>query len=437
MDKAFLANISAKKLWKPNQRLLLALSGGADSVALFHLLKESGFSFSAAHCNFKLRGEESEEDEHFVTNLCKKHKIKLYTKSFDTMLYARDKKLSVQMAARELRYNYFNELLSTGYDILLTAHHADDNIETFFVNLIRGTGIKGLSGIPIQNNKIVRPLLYFSRKEIMGYIKRKKINYREDSSNSEDKYLRNKLRLKIIPELEKLNPSLKETILKEIGLIRKYHSLVEKHLLELEKSVVIKTHEDEKIEITKLLSTDEPELFLYQWLNKYGFSSSSYESIVLALNGIPGKVFYSQTHVLLIDRRHLVLKKVNQKTEKEYVIFDVTDTLNKNIKMELVSALKIDDKKNVAYLNKQKLIFPMKVRKWKLGDKFKPLGLNRYKKLSDFFVASKLNRFEKEKIKVLENANGDIIWVINHRIDERYKVTNDSNILKITWSEAG
>jgi len=437
MQAEFIKYIKEKKLWKSNQKLLLAISGGADSVALFYLLLDSGYHFTAAHCNFKLRGKESEGDEKFVQALCKKYKIKLHCACFDTTKYAKENKLSIQMAARELRYNYFNKLLhENNYEIILTAHHANDLVETFFINLLRGSGLKGLAGIPAKRGKVVRPLLPFGRNEIENYLKNSKIAYKEDSSNRDDKYLRNNLRLHIIPSLVKLNPSFSKTLQKEIDLLQSYENLMNNYFNSLIRKEVKREGRFQKLKIKWLRQFPEPQLFLFHWLNEYGFHSNTYEKIPGSLSGVSGKQFHSETHSLITNREYLILQKKPEGVENDILIQKDLACDFESLKLKRTRNFKVEKKPHVAYINEEKLIFPLKIRSWKTGDRFKPLGMNNYKKLSDFFIGIKMSRFEKENVRILENGNGEIIWVINFRLDERYKVpVNGKDILKAKWDE--
>jgi len=433
----FIRHINKQQLFTKNDKLLVAVSGGIDSMALCALLLKANYQFSIVHCNFMLRGSESEEDELFISAYCKKNNVLLFNRAFNTKHYAETKKISIQMAARELRYAYFDELLKNhSFDYLLTAHHLNDSIETFFINLSRGSGINGLKGISEKQNSIVRPLLPFTKDEILNYAEKNSINYRTDSSNTEEKYLRNYLRLNIIPQFKNLNPSFEKTMEKELELMQQYHSIIQSHFLSEIKQAVSKTPTGITIKIETILNCKTPELLLFEILNEYGFNSKLISSINESLNGISGKHFSSEEYELLKDRDFLIVnKKVTLSKEEIIIEKDTSEILNPlHLKFNHVTDFVIENNTEVAYIDESKLQYPLILRPWKRGDKFKPLGMAGFKKLSDLFVDKKLNNFEKEYVRVLENGNNEIIWVVNVRMDDRFKITaNTKQILRIEY----
>ncbi|MGZ3861780.1 MAG: tRNA lysidine(34) synthetase TilS [Bacteroidia bacterium] len=438
MLQKFLAYIKKENLFLPKHKLLVAVSGGADSMALCSLLKEAGFNFAVAHCNFTLRGTESDADATFVEGYCLKNKIKFFYKAFDTTGYAAKNKISTQMAARELRYDWFEELMKKNkLDLLLTAHHLNDNIETFFINLLRGSGINGLKGIVPKTGKKVRPLLFATRQEIEEYINSKSLLYREDSSNKEDKYLRNRLRHNLIPELKSLNPSFEQTLASEIEILQQVNNLVFSEVEKKKKSLAIIRKGLCKIDIEKLKRSGSPKLFLYEIIKEFGFNSVQAANIYDGLDGLTGKMFFSETHQLLKDRKHLLIRDKTEAEEEEVSIYKKTDKIKQPVQLQISyykikkgEETKIPALKNVAYLDADKLKFPMKITRWKQGDRFVPLGMWQSKKLSDFFVGEKMSMFEKDNQWILRNKDA-IVWVIGRRIDDRFKITRDTKTVCI------
>lgn len=440
MLKQFEVNIHKNSLFTKGDRLLLAFSGGVDSLVLAHLLHKANYKFDLAHCNFQLRGSEANDDTQFCENFAKSIGVKCHTIYFNTSQYAKENKLSIQMAARELRYNWFDTLLeNNSYKYLLTAHHANDNIETIFVNLIRGTGIKGLTGIPQSQNKIVRPLLFATKVGIIDYATNNDLKYREDSSNQEVKYKRNFIRHSIIPELKKLNPNLEETLTTSLDYFKQSHDIV-KQFADLKYKSTCKI-EDEKLYINIVLLLTEPqkETLLFEWLYSKHFNTSQIKQLIALLQSdivITGKEFISSTHTLLIDRKYIVVKS-NTKivdVKHEYIINTINDVndLPISLHFEKVSETIFSNQPNEITIQYNNTLFPLKLRRWQIGDKFKPLGMNGFKKLSDYFKDQKLSKFGKEDVWILE-SNHEIIWIVNYRLDDRFKITNNTQeMLKIT-----
>lgn len=424
--------ITNKDLFSKDSRLLLAISGGADSVFLFFILKELGFKFEIAHCNFNLRAEESDQDELFVKALASQHRVKCHTKSFKTKQYANKQKISIQMAARGLRYKWFDKLLSThNLDFVITAHHQDDNIETFFVNLIRGAGINGLSGMKSKNKKIIRPLLQITRNEIEDYLNQEGIKYRNDSSNLHMKYLRNKIRHKLIPLLKEMNPNINQTIVDEMSFLKNTKKVFQQKVDLIRRQLLIHEKEDVyKLNISELMKLDQLEIFLFEILNPFGFSQIS--QIIKAMHCQAGKQFLSKDFHLIIDREYIIISFL-RKEEGEKVL-DIETEIDTPLSMRFATSfdVSIDNNENIAKLDFNKLSFPLKLRRWKHGDRFKPLGMRTFKKVSDFFIDNKYSLLDKKKQWILCSEDS-IVWIVGDRIDDRYKI--DTNTKKVYIAE--
>ena len=431
MKNNFLHYIHEHKLFDTKSKILLAISGGIDSVCLADLLIRSGYNVEFAHCNFKLREEESDQDEIFVSDLANKNKIPFHHISFDTNHYALSNKLSIQMAARELRYEWFEKVRrEISADYIAIAHNQNDNIETFFINLINGTGLKGLRAIQNKNNFIVRPLMFASRNQIGEYVKSKSLNFREDSSNKSKKYQRNKVRHDLMPLLKQINPSIENTIADEIEIIKNTYSIFKEQVDRVVKEISCQTDDGIKISKNKLIKLEPIDTYLYEIFNVFGFTDL--KSIKNSILSNPGKQFISKSHRLLIDREFVFIEKIEDDFFNDILINKNTLILNSpiNISFKISSNDQMDKIKDTAYFDYEKLVFPLVIRKWKSGDKFIPSGMKGFKKLSDFFIDSKINRLLKEKTLLL-CSNDDIIWVIGHRIDERYKATSKTKKMYI------
>ena len=425
MKDSFLKNIKDLDLFSKGDKLILAISGGADSVALACLLKDTGYNFVLAHCNFKLRGIESDNDEVFVKNLAEKMELECYVKSFNTESYSKKNKISLQMAARELRYCWFEELrreIDAKY--ILVAQHKDDDLETFFINLIRGSGIKGLLGIKSKRDKIVRPLLIFSRKQIENYLSIKKQKFRYDSSNSDVKYLRNNIRHHLIPLIKDMNPSFENTLSKEVDFLNEIYKVFLTNFKNIKEELVEMTEKGCEIDKSKLLSIQNNKIFFREIITPFGFSQC--DKILESCRSISGKLFYSNTHKLLIDRKKIIITEI-KKEKNLFIELEEFDNLTYPISLRFRNSNQnqFNTNKNTVFLDKKKLIFPLTLRKWKQGDFFYPLGMNGKKRLSDYFIDNKFTQFDKEECYLLCSGD-DIVWIIGHRMDDRFKITDDT-----------
>jgi len=431
--KDFKNHIENKLFFLKESKLLIAISGGIDSVILAHLSHKLGLNIALAHCNFNLRGDESDADETFVLELAEYLDLEVFIQSFDTNLYAKEHKRSIQMAARELRYNWFKELAEQlKFDYILTAHHADDNLETFLINFTRGTGLEGLTGIPEINEKFVRPLLPFSSLDIEFYAKENKIKWREDSSNKSVKYLRNKLRHEVIPILKEINPSLLQSFQSTLSNLSDTADIVEDKISDLIKEGVIKLIMfGFQLDIEKIKRHNNPKAYLYRFLSGYGFSE--WNDVVDLLDAQSGKFVQSNGWRLIKDREHLLLSEIKSENELAVLISeDDTEITTPLGVLFFDEADAVSEKSlHVIYVDKDKLQFPLKLRKKETGDVFYPFGMHGKKKLSKYFKDEKLSLLDKENIWLL-CSKSDVVWVINKRADNRFKVTEDTkNILKI------
>lgn len=415
--------------------VVVGISGGADSVALLHILVSLGYKCIAAHCNFNLRGDESFRDEQFTIDFTKRLQVPLCKISFETNKYAQENRLSVEMAARELRYRWFEELLNTyDADAVAVAHHRDDSVETLLINLTRGSGITGLTGIKPKNGNVVRPLLCVSREDIYAYIENNGLEYVTDSSNSSDIYTRNFIRLKVIPLLEEINPSVKASLARTANHLYDA-SLIYNHSIEEARKVIIQNN---RLSISALLSFPAPATILYEMLKPYGFSRTVCESIFTVLDKDSGKIFYSSTHRLLKDRSDLLIDVLSGEDNRAYLINLEDDNVDLpvELKPEIVvikEDYQIEKDKKFAYFDFDKLSFPLVLRHWQEGDWFVPFGMKGKKKVSDYFSDKKFSLFDKEKTWLLCSGQ-DVIWIVGERTDNRYRIEKTTKrVLKLKF----
>jgi tRNA(Ile)-lysidine synthase len=422
-----------------HDRTLLAVSGGVDSVVMADLFHKTGFPFAIAHANFQLRGNESIRDEMFVRKLAEKYKVDFYVRHFDTAGYARKNKVSIQVAARDLRYRWFNDLLSKlSFDHIATAHHLDDQAETFLINLARGAGIAGLHGIALKQGKVIRPMMFTGRKEIEAYATENHLEFVEDSSNKSLKYTRNRIRHKIIPELEKINASFRERLNETITNIQEAEIIFKKAIADTGNSIFNVRGDVISIPVKDFYALEPLRTYAFELLAPYGFSLANVCDIIGLRDSIPGKEVVSPTHRLVRDRDHLLIVPKHESGKKSECQIDWIDLKNPvkypvHLSFEIIDKIPADLKvpHNFALLDLEKLVFPLLIRKWRRGDVFIPLGIPGPKKLSDFFIDMKFSTIEKENQWLLCSGD-DIAWVIGKRIDDRYKITGQSiRILKI------
>ncbi|MFD0962565.1 tRNA lysidine(34) synthetase TilS [Pseudofulvibacter geojedonensis] len=434
MLEKFKNHIEQKLPFLKEGNLLIAISGGIDSVVLTHLLHQLNYSIALAHCNFKLRFEDSDKDEVFVKRLAEKLKVKCFTTSFSTQDYANNNNLSIQMAARELRYNWFNELLKQeNYQYVLTAHQLNDNVETVLINLTRGANIQGLTGIPEINGNIIRPLLPFSRNEIQQFTIDNQISWREDESNQSTKYFRNKIRHKVIPVLQELNANLLHTFQEHLGYLKEEKEVLEKHLNEVKNDLCFEEENQLKIDIKKLKKYKNFKVYLYHILKGCGFSE--WANIADLLDAQAGKYVASKTHRLIKDRGFLLLTKNDiLLLDSVYEIPLKTSVISKPISLQFQEVNQLEkNTSSKVFLDKSKLQYPLRLRKRKDGDVFYPFGMKGKKKISKFFKDEKMSLIEKENTWLLCNANDDIIWVVGKRLNSEFVVKQTTDkILKVT-----
>ncbi len=445
MLKEFISFSREENLFGKEDSVLIAVSGGMDSVVLLHLfsrLRNEHHDFSSlklgiAHCNFNLRESESDSEEVFVKELAAKMDIPFFVKHFDTKAFADDNKISIQMAARSLRYNWFEAVRKeNGYHHIAVAHHSNDIVETVLINLIKGTGIAGLHGIAARNGNIIRPLLFTSREAINTYIIENKISYKEDSSNSSTKYIRNKIRHNIIPVLKELNAGLEKTFSQNIERIKDVESIFKTFVEEKRKEITKAEGQKLFIDIEKLRVQPGLPALLYELLKPYNFQSGIIEDILGSLDRQSGKLFYSDTHRLLKDRSSLILIPLEETLTEQLIKIErdqQANTIGISLLLETkpnTPDLTIPTDTVYAYLDSDKLIFPLTLRKWQAGDWFKPLGMNGKKKISDYLIDEKTPFTEKENTWVLQSGQ-DIAWLVGQRIDNRYKITSDTNTIYI------
>ncbi|MGC4041855.1 MAG: tRNA lysidine(34) synthetase TilS [Flavobacterium sp.] len=417
------------------RKLLLATSGGIDSMVLLHLCHYSGLDIRAAHCNFQLRGNESDEDEQFVKSECEKLGVLFFVNHFETKKFSEEQRLSIQVVARNLRYDWFQTLLiNNDYDYILTAHHLDDSLETFLINFTRGSGLEGLAGIPQQNGNVIRPLLPFSRNDIETFAKENAIFWREDSSNSSDKYFRNKLRHDVIPVLKELNPGLLDSFENTVSHIKQALTMVDDASRIVYRKVVADVNFQKRINLKELMQLPNYHAYLYEWLESFGFTD--WDSINDLVTAQSGKQIFSKNHIVLKDRDELIIyQKPKDEAAGHYLVEKGQKDVKVPLKLEFSKADGISvQTTNAIFVDEEKLVFPLQVRKWQQGDWFQPFGMNGKKKLSKFFKDEKLSLIDKSQIWLL-CSDDQIVWVIGKRQDERFKVTETTTqILKINYT---
>lgn len=436
--KKFIHFIDQHRLFERDSMLLVALSGGIDSVALVYLLKTAGYKFAIAHCNFQLRAE-ANADEEFCRQTAIQNETPFHTVRFNTQQYASTNKISIQMAARQLRYQWFEQIRQQyQYAHVVLAHHQNDTIETILLNLVRGTGIAGLHGILPKNGYLVRPMLCFTRKDIEEIVAESKLAYVEDSSNASVKYARNKLRHEVVPRLKELNPSLEQTFENNLKHFRELEQLLEIKVSALKKQLFVSNGAESYIATDEVKQLVPQRLLLFKLLQEYGFNETTVDDIIVSLDKHSGRTFESPTgYLLVLDRGKLVLSKKQIEAIEAITIADADHVISYgSFKLGILqddTALVVTNNPLAVSVDGNKLIYPLTMRCWQQSDHFFPLGMKGRKKLSDFFINQKIPLHQKNAIPLLVNGNGDIIWVGGYRCDERYKVTD--NTKKVTIFE--
>jgi tRNA(Ile)-lysidine synthase len=427
-----------KNLSSTKDKYLLAVSGGIDSVVLCELSKQAGLSVAIAHCNFGLRGEESERDEAFVRSLGDKYSVDVFVKKFETTAYAGEKHLSIQEAARELRYNWFEELRKEkGFAYTLLAHHADDNIETLLINFFRGTGLEGLTGMPEEKmgSHCLRPMLNLRRKEIETFAKENNLSWVEDSSNASNKYTRNFFRNELVPQLRTVFPQAEENLLRNIERFRQTAVLYNELVQDLKNKVCEVKGEEVRIPVLKLMKYKDTSL-IYEIIKDFRFGESAVDEVLKLANAESGKYIANESYRIIRHRAWFIIAPTTVKAET-FVIEKDDDIIHfgsEQLKLKFANSknLSLDASPQVAQLDAKEIAFPLLLRKWKAGDYFYPLGMKKKKKLARFFIDQKLSKTEKEKVLVLE-SHGRILWIVGYRIDDRFKRTaNTKEVLLLT-----
>ncbi|MGD1842412.1 MAG: tRNA lysidine(34) synthetase TilS [Thermonemataceae bacterium] len=432
MEASFLEFITKNSLFSKENKILLAVCGGVDSVVLAHLLASSGYTFAVAHCNFGLRGKEADADEQFVRQLAQNYGVPCYVKRFNTRTLAKEKRQSIQMMARALRYQWFNELLEAqALDFIATAHHLNDSIETVLFNLTKGTGLAGLHGILPKQHQLVRPLLFADKNSIEHYAIAQQLSWREDASNQINKYARNLIRNEVVPQLKQINPSFERTFQETLEKIRGVEVIFSttlenlKQKLQYDQQVI-------RLAIQEIPSDGSRIVLLYELLRTFNFNFTQTKELLKQLDGQAGKQFVSETHLLVKDRNYLIITPKQTTTMQTYAISLEEEVFkNEHIylswqELSLTTNFQIPTAAHLACLDADKIVMPLEVRSWQEGDWFYPLGLKGRKKVSDFLTDLKIPRNLKQNVWVL-TAKKQIVWVIGWRIDDRFKITGQTD----------
>lgn len=428
MLKDFLTYIKENQLVKEDDRVLMALSGGIDSMVMADLFLKAGLETGVAHCNFSLRGKEADKDEMLVRKFAEDNSIVFYSKRFFTKEYAAKKGISIQMAARELRYTWFEDLMNEkGFNVTALAHNLNDNIETMLINLTRGTGIAGLTGMKPSTDRMIRPLLFATRNEIETYCNTNKIRYREDKSNAETKYTRNKIRHKVIPVLKDINPSV-ETTLNETALrLSGINDIVSLFINEIRQKVTKKKENVIILNIKLLRPYLINRTLIFELIKPFGITNTTLNDLFNIIDGETGSRIYTISHMILKNRDELIISRLKDKQNEYYEIKNIAELRKVPFVLSAVFARisdidPIPDDRETACLDSSKLTFPFRIRKWQPGDYFYPLGMKQKKKLSDYFIDLKYSIIDKEKRLIMESS-GEIVWIIGDRIDNRFRIT--------------
>lgn len=420
-----------------NAKLVLGVSGGVDSVVMTHILNDLGYHCIIAHCNFHLRGEESNRDENVVFNFGNELNLKVEKIDFDTKTYAKQNKLSIEMAARELRYRWFEEIRQKHKaQYIAVAHHSDDSVETLLMNLIRGTGLRGLKGIEAVNDKIIRPMLCCTRSEIEQYASNNQLKYIFDSSNAETDFVRNKIRLEIVPKLAEINPAIKQTLAETTERLLGTWKVFEQAIEKIKQEITYAKDNKLYIDIEKLQQQPDIQTVLFEILQPYQFHSDTIIQLTESLNSTSGLQFHSVEYVIIKDRKFLILSDRKSAENIEIQISEETTEIEKPLSLQIKtfekqSTFSVSKLPHLIQLDLDKIKFPLTLRKWKTGDFFYPFGMNNSKKVSDFLIDEKVNILDKQDIWVLTSEE-KIAWIVGMRTDNRFKINTDTQkILEI------
>jgi tRNA(Ile)-lysidine synthase len=431
MYNNFIKFISDNNLIKPGDRLLLAVSGGIDSMVMTNLFLRLGPEFGIAHCNFSLRGGESDGDEEMVCKLSADHNIPFFSKRFETKTYAKKNGLSIQMAARELRYSWFEKIrIENNYDTIAVAHNLNDNIETLLINLIRGTGLTGLTGMRPSNNKIIRPLLFATRQAITDYSKQNHIIYREDRSNSDTKYTRNKIRHLVLPLLKEINPSIEATLNETAERFTGFNEIVSEYISGLRNTLSTEKNGLIIFNNNLLKAYAGNKTVLFELFKQYGISNVQLNDLAKIIEGKTGSWIVTTTHRIMKNRKEIIVSDEVSGVDTFHSIKNLTGLRNipeivSARYVEIAGKFKFPVDNSIACIDAAKISFPLIIRKWKAGDHFQPLGMKHNKKLSDYFIDNKYSRLDKENILILE-SDEKIVWIIGDRIDDRFRITKST-----------
>ncbi len=441
MLETFQSFIEEHKLCDKQEDIMLALSGGVDSVVMTDLFYKAGYQCIILHCNFNLRGKESDGDEAFVRSLAASYDMPVYVQKFDTEDVAAEEGISIQMAARKLRYEWFEEISSLhGINHIASAHNMNDTVETVLINLSRGTGIKGLTGIPARNGKFIRPLLNVSRRDILIYVDEKQLKFREDSSNASKKYHRNKIRHDVIPVMEEVNPSFVKTMYENVTRISEGYEIYKSTIEARRSTLFTKTPTHYEIDISDIKKLSPLSTWLFELFSVYNFSKDQCLGIEMILDSDSGKQFISTSHRLYKDRDKLFIIELEEEIFERFYIDSPGSKAALPFAMD-IDLVDVEDagdfpsSQHIAFIDFEKLTFPLTIRKWQHGDYFFPLGMQQMKKVSDFFIDTKIPVPIKKKTWIMASGK-NIVWIMGLRIDDRYKVTETTNqILKLNMYE--
>jgi tRNA(Ile)-lysidine synthase len=431
MVEEFNKYIFENKLVKQGDKILLAVSGGIDSMVMAHLFLGLNHKEGIAHCNFCLRGKESDKDEELVRQFAAENNIPFYTTRFETKAYAKEKRLSVQMAARELRYDWFEEIIKTnGFDSVAVAHNLNDNIETLLINLIRGTGLAGMAGIKPLNNNIIRPLLFATRNKIQSYCDKNKIVFREDRSNADTNYTRNKIRHLVIPVFKEINPSVELTLNETAERFSGFNEIVSEYISQLREKITEEKEHIVTFNINLLKNYLNNKAVLFELFKPYGITNAKLIDLIKVTGGKTGGQIITDTHRIIKNRKEIIVSDEEYLKETSYTIgnteaFCIFPGISSARNVNISDTYEIPSDPQIACIDLKKISFPVFIRKWKPGDYFYPLGMKQKKKLSDYFIDNKFSRFDKENIFILE-SDGKIVWLIGDRIDDRFKITSST-----------